>query len=150
LFSNTIGSDARKKDIARDLVASKPAVSSQVVNECVSVCLRKLSFSREQAYNFAKAVMERTEVLSVDGPHYREGRNARNPSPVVALGRAHHRIGIACGLRDAVPGRPAAQSSLRQSPAHRQSICDLNQRTTVMRKNLSQAVLGWVDLVQAP
>jgi len=63
----TIGSDARKKDIARAIVAGKPAASAQVVNECVSVCLRKLSFTRDQAYAFAREVMERTEVLPVTG-----------------------------------------------------------------------------------
>jgi predicted nucleic acid-binding protein len=46
----TIGKDVRKADI-------------QVVNECVSVCLRKLSFTREYAYAFARTLMDRTEVL---------------------------------------------------------------------------------------
>jgi len=62
----TIGRDARKQDIARAIVATHPVLSVQVINECVSVCLRKLSFSREQAYAFGKAVMERTDVLPLD------------------------------------------------------------------------------------
>jgi predicted nucleic acid-binding protein len=62
----TIGKDARKADIARHLIAGQPAISVQVVNECVSVCLRKLSFTREQAYAFARTLMDRTDVLSLD------------------------------------------------------------------------------------
>jgi predicted nucleic acid-binding protein len=62
----TIGKDARKAEIARALLAEPQAVSVQVVNECVSVCLRKLSFTREQAYAFARTLMDRTEVLSLD------------------------------------------------------------------------------------
>jgi predicted nucleic acid-binding protein len=62
----TIGKDARKAIIARALLAKHQAVSVQVVNECVSVCLRKLSFTREQAYEFARTLMDRTDVLSLD------------------------------------------------------------------------------------
>lgn len=61
-----IGKDVRKANIARSLIAGQPAVSIQVVSECVSVCLRKLSFTREQAYAFARTLMDRTEVLSLD------------------------------------------------------------------------------------
>lgn len=61
----TIGKDVRKAEIARDLVAGQPAISTQVVNECISVCLRKLTFTREQAYTFGRTLMDRTEVLSL-------------------------------------------------------------------------------------
>lgn len=64
----TIGKDARKAGIARGIVSGQPALSTQVVNECVSVCLRKLSFTREEAYAFGRALMDRTEVLPVDEP----------------------------------------------------------------------------------
>jgi predicted nucleic acid-binding protein len=62
----TIGKDVRKAGIARRLVSEQPVISTQVVNECVSVCLRKLSFTREQAYAFARELMDRTEVLPLD------------------------------------------------------------------------------------
>lgn len=62
----TIGKDVRKAEIARGLVAGQPAISTQVVNESVSVCLRKLAFTREQAYAFGRTLMDRTEVLSLD------------------------------------------------------------------------------------
>ena len=38
----TIGKDVRKAEIARALVAAQPAISTQVVNECVSVFARRL------------------------------------------------------------------------------------------------------------
>jgi predicted nucleic acid-binding protein len=62
----TIGKDKQKTEIARSLVATVPFVSAQVINECISVCLRKFGFSREQAYAFADNVMRRTNVLPLD------------------------------------------------------------------------------------
>ena len=44
----TIGKDARKAEIARELVGAQPALSTQVVNESISVCLRKLSFTQDE------------------------------------------------------------------------------------------------------
>lgn len=40
--------------------------SAQVINEATNVCLRKLNFTREQAYAFANEIMCRTDVLPVD------------------------------------------------------------------------------------
>ena len=62
----TIGKDPRKAEIARTILARRPVISTQVVNESINVCLRKLSFAREQAYTFGRAVMDRSEVLAVD------------------------------------------------------------------------------------
>lgn len=62
----TIGKDKLKTEIARSLVATAPYVSAQVINEGISVCLRKFGFSREQAYAFADNVMRRTNVLPLD------------------------------------------------------------------------------------
>lgn len=62
----TIGQDIHKTEVARALVATMPFVSAQVINECISVCLRNFGFSREQAYAFAGKVMRRTNVLPVD------------------------------------------------------------------------------------
>jgi predicted nucleic acid-binding protein len=41
----TIGKDASKAHIARELVGAQPAISTRVVNESISVGLRKLSFT---------------------------------------------------------------------------------------------------------
>jgi len=62
----SIGQDAKTAAIARNILAAHPKVSTQVINEATNVCLRKLNFTREQAYAFADAVMCRTEVLPVD------------------------------------------------------------------------------------
>ena len=59
----TIGKDARKAGIARELVGAQPALSTQVVSESISVCLRKLSFTQEKAYAFGRTLMDQTEVL---------------------------------------------------------------------------------------
>jgi predicted nucleic acid-binding protein len=62
----TIGKDARKAEIARKLVSGQPAISTQVVNESISVCLRKLLFTREKAYAFGRTLMDQTDVLPLD------------------------------------------------------------------------------------
>lgn len=69
----TIGQDAQKAAIARRIIATRPLVSTQVINEATSVCLRKLGFTREQAYAFADEVMRRTDVLPVDELVTRKG-----------------------------------------------------------------------------
>ncbi len=62
----TIGQNIHKAGIARGIVAARPLVSAQVINEAINVCLRKLGFDREKAYAFADSVMRRTDVLPVD------------------------------------------------------------------------------------
>ena len=62
----TIGQDKRKTAIARDLIANEIVISTQVVNESVSVCLRKFGFTKEKAYAFADIIMQRTNVIPVN------------------------------------------------------------------------------------
>ena len=38
----TIGQDTHKAEVARGIVGTRPLVSAQVINESISVCLRKL------------------------------------------------------------------------------------------------------------
>ena len=61
----TIGQDQRKTAIARNLINAELVVSTQVVNECVSVCLRKFGFTKEKSYVFADSIMCRTDVMPV-------------------------------------------------------------------------------------
>ncbi len=61
----TIGEDKHKTEIARSIIQTQPIISAQVVNESISVCLRKLSFSREKAYAFADNIMRRTIVKNL-------------------------------------------------------------------------------------
>jgi len=64
----TIGQDKRKTELTRNLINRELEliVSTQVINECVNVCLRKLNFNRQKAYNFADQVMVATEVVAID------------------------------------------------------------------------------------
>jgi predicted nucleic acid-binding protein len=62
----TIGKDARKKAIAREILAGRPVVSVQVINEAVNVCLRRFAFTRERAYAFADILMRRTDMRPLD------------------------------------------------------------------------------------
>lgn len=61
-----IGKDTRKKAIAREILAGRPVVSVQVINEAVNVCLRRFSFTRERAYAFADILMRQTDVRSLN------------------------------------------------------------------------------------
>ena len=58
--------DTHKKTVARQLIASNPMVSAQVINECVNVCLKKFKFDKKQAYAFADTLMNKVNVLPVD------------------------------------------------------------------------------------
>ena len=69
----TIGQDARKKTLARQLIAASPMVSAQVINESVNVCLKKLKFDKVHAYAFADIVMNKVNVLPVDEAVIRKG-----------------------------------------------------------------------------
>ncbi len=62
----TLGEDEHKKAIARSILAERPLLSSQVINEAINVCLRRFKFTREQAYTFADVVMRKTNVQAVD------------------------------------------------------------------------------------
>jgi predicted nucleic acid-binding protein len=68
----SIGQDFEKRNIARKIIESRPVISTQVVNESINVCLRKLGFEREKAYEFADSIMSYTEVLPVDEATVRE------------------------------------------------------------------------------
>ena len=61
-----LGKDEQKKAVARLILANQPFLSSQVINEAVNVCLRRFKFTREQSYQFAELVMQKTNVLPVD------------------------------------------------------------------------------------
>lgn len=68
-----VGQDTHKKTVARQILASSPVVSAQVINECVNVCLKKFKFDKKQAYAFADAVMNKVNVLPVDETVIRKG-----------------------------------------------------------------------------
>jgi predicted nucleic acid-binding protein len=58
--------DVRKKVIAEDLLANRPYISVQVVNELVNVCVRKLGYSRETAIASGRMVMRLCDVSPLD------------------------------------------------------------------------------------
>ena len=59
--------ELRKKAIAEELLLGKPCISIQVVNELVSVCIRKLGYSREAAIAAGRMAMQLCDVLPLDG-----------------------------------------------------------------------------------
>ena len=61
-----LANDARKKRIAEELLLGRPCLSVQVINELVSVGVRKLGYSREASIAAARMVMGTCEVLPMD------------------------------------------------------------------------------------
>jgi predicted nucleic acid-binding protein len=61
LFSN----DAKKKQHAASLLSNKYYISTQVVNENVSVCLRKLKLSKDEAFTHATNLLNSVTVLVI-------------------------------------------------------------------------------------
>jgi predicted nucleic acid-binding protein len=51
-----------KAERAETLLAARPWISAQVVNEFINVCVKKLGFSRAAAHENARALMRHCEV----------------------------------------------------------------------------------------
>jgi AraC-like DNA-binding protein len=106
----TIGKDTHKADIARELVGAQPSISTQVVNESISVCLRKLSFTREKAYAFGCTLMDQPAHLTrIFRQHYGHTigshvRQLRLEAARSQLGDAQRstlaEVAVACGFSD--------------------------------------------------
>ena len=94
----TMVQDSRKAGIARGIVAVRPMVSAQVVNEAINVCLRKLGFDREKAYAFADSIMRRAEVLPIDEATIRKSAELAIRYQLSKLGCAHCGCGHAGGV----------------------------------------------------
>jgi len=58
--------DGEKSAKALALLEGSPVISTQVINESISVLVRKYSFTLSDAYEVAESVMSLCEVLPVD------------------------------------------------------------------------------------
>lgn len=61
-----LANDPRKKAIAEDLLLDRPWISVQVVNELVSVAIRKLRYSREASVAAASMIIRQCNVVPMD------------------------------------------------------------------------------------
>ena len=75
-----LGRDTDKKMRARQILDASPVVSSQVINEAISVLTRKQALSRDEAYEVAEALMALAAVVSVSAGIVRDA---------IAIGRRH-------------------------------------------------------------
>ena len=60
-----LAEDPAKAERAEELLSERPCISTQVINEFVNVCTRKLGLSRSSAHENARALMAHCEVLPV-------------------------------------------------------------------------------------
>ncbi|MFT4101012.1 MAG: PIN domain-containing protein [Burkholderiaceae bacterium] len=61
-----LGEDPVKAAGAEALLADRPTISTQVANEFISVCTRKLGLTRAAAHETARALMRHCEVVPLD------------------------------------------------------------------------------------
>jgi predicted nucleic acid-binding protein len=66
VIAYTLANAARKKEIAEGLLLNRPVISVQVVNELVSVAMRKLGYPRDAAIAAARVVMDQCEVMPLE------------------------------------------------------------------------------------
>jgi len=67
-----LGRDGDKKVRARQILDGAPFISSQVVNEAISVFMRKQGFARDEAYEVADALMKLALVAPVTAETVRD------------------------------------------------------------------------------
>ncbi len=58
----------KKKNIAASLLSPANVISTQVVNENINVCLRKLKFGKEEAYAHGKSLLDTFNVVNLYPP----------------------------------------------------------------------------------
>jgi predicted nucleic acid-binding protein len=61
-----LAEDPAKAERAETLLARRPCVSTQVVNEFINVCTKKLGFSRAAAHENARALMAQCDIAPLD------------------------------------------------------------------------------------
>ena len=61
-----LGEDSVKAARAEALLAERPTISTQVVNEFINVCTRKLGLACAAAHETARALMQHCEVVPLD------------------------------------------------------------------------------------
>lgn len=60
------GNDKRKKDIAKSLLRIHPIISTQVINEVINVCLRKLGLSYDDIDGLFNLLKQTCEIKIIN------------------------------------------------------------------------------------
>lgn len=98
---------AKKSPAAVAILEASPVISTQVVNETVSVLTRKHGFALADANQVALSLLDLCEVVPVDVQTVREARNARtshvdplrNSSKHQTAGRPQRQLELARPVR---------------------------------------------------
>jgi predicted nucleic acid-binding protein len=61
-----------KVNIAKKLLNQHPTISTQVINEFISVCLKKLKINRQDTYFLANELLTHCKVMPVDSNTVRQ------------------------------------------------------------------------------
>ena len=70
LYALDVDAEKRKKALA--LLRGNPVISAQVVNEFISVATGKMKLARPQINRFARVMMKRCEVVTMDAAMVKE------------------------------------------------------------------------------
>lgn len=65
IFLNLFGADQKRKDFATSLPKQFHVISTQVVNENVNVCLKKLKLSKAEAFNHGEYLMDNFLLVQI-------------------------------------------------------------------------------------
>ena len=65
IFLNLFGTNPEKKEFAKSLAKQSHTISTQVVNENVNVCLRKLKLSKAEAFAHGHYLMNNFLLVSI-------------------------------------------------------------------------------------
>ncbi len=57
--------DEKRKEFVMSLMTSDYTISTQVVNENVNVCLKKLKLGKEEAYNHGRTLLETFTIVHI-------------------------------------------------------------------------------------
>ena len=62
----SLGKDLKKKEISKSLLKEHPTISTQVVNEVVNVCYRKLKLKNKDISDLLELLKKNCEIKTVD------------------------------------------------------------------------------------
>ncbi len=60
------GGDTRKKETAKSLLRSRPIISTQVINETVNVCFRKLKLPANEIFHLLNLLKSKCDIRQID------------------------------------------------------------------------------------
>ncbi len=62
----SLGNNQKKKEITNSLIDSNPIISTQVINELVNVCLKKLKLTKEESFKVGRFLLTKCSIKTLN------------------------------------------------------------------------------------